>query len=202
MEMKTLLYMLCGYLLGSIPWALIVGKTFYDTDIREYGSHNLGATTAGRVLGKRNFYIVTVLDASKSMIIYFLLLKAGYHNALLAAAAAIVGHCYPVFSHFKGGKGVSTSAGLLLAVSLSSPKDFMIQFLIPFLVMVIIAVTTKYISLASMTAFSTAVIILWIYNDDLITKITFTVLCAFVIYRHRENIQRLINHKENKVSFL
>ena len=202
MDQKTLMYMLFGYILGSVPWALIVGELFYDTDNREHGSHNLGATNAGRVLGKKNFYIVTLLDASKSLIIYFLLQKTGYHNALLAAAAAIVGHCYPIFSHFKGGKGVSTSAGLLLAVSLGSLSDFLIQFMIPFLVLVIIAVSTKYVSLASMTAYITAAAIMWLYNDDLITKITFTVLCIFVIYRHRENIQRLINHKENKVSFL
>lgn len=202
MSWKTLLYMTLGYLLGSVPWALIIGKLFYDTDIRNYGSGNLGATNAGRVLGKKNFYIVTLLDASKSMIIYFLLQKAGYHNALLAAASAIIGHCYPIFSHFKGGKGVSTSAGLLLAVSLGSWDDFLMQFLIPFLVFVVIAVTTKYISLSSMTAFTSAVIMIWIHNGDLVTKICFTLLCAFVIYRHRENIQRLINHKENKVSFL
>ena len=64
MSWKTLLYMFLGYLLGSVPWALIIGKLFYDTDIRNYGSGNLGATNAGRVLGKKNFYIVTLLDAS------------------------------------------------------------------------------------------------------------------------------------------
>lgn len=201
MDFKIILYTFLGYLVGSIPWALVIGKLFYNTDIRNYGSGNLGATNAGRVLGKKNFYIVSVLDASKSLLVYFLLLSQGYHTALFAAAAVVIGHCFPIFSHFKGGKGVATCAGLLLAVSVGSLKTFLLQFMLPAIIFFAIAVITKYISLASMSAFTSAVIIMWIFNGDLATKIVFTLLCLFVIYRHRENIQRLLNHKENKVNF-
>ncbi len=201
MDLKIVLYTLIGYLVGSIPWALVVGKLFYNTDIREYGSGNLGATNAGRVLGKKNFYIVTVLDASKSLLVFFLLRSQGYHAALFAAAAVVIGHCFPIFSHFRGGKGVATCAGLLLAVSVGDTKLMLLQFVLPALIFFAIAIMTKYVSLASMTAFSSAVILIWLFNDDLATKIVFTLLCLFVIYRHRENIVRLRNHNENKVNF-
>jgi glycerol-3-phosphate acyltransferase PlsY len=191
----------------------IFGKML-NVNIREQGSGNVGATNTLRALGTKFGFLALLGDCLKaviaSLLAYLILVViAGITSTpdeaniiiLYAAFGAVIGHIYPALYKFKGGKGVATCAGLLLAVSVGSLKTFLLQFLLPAIIFFAIAVITKYISLASMTAFTSAVIIMWIFNGDLATKIVFTLLCLFVIYRHRENIQRLLNHKENKVNF-
>ena len=115
-----------GYLVGSIPVALVLGKTFRGIDIRDYGSHNLGATNAGRVLGRKYFFGVMILDAIKcglGILVGYLLYLVFKTNNIdeyytlglsLAGTSAMIGHCYPLFADFRGGKGVATAAGYLL----------------------------------------------------------------------------------------
>ncbi len=200
MLLKAILFALIGYVAGSIPWALIIGKVFYKTDIREHGSGNLGATNAGRVLGTKVFYIVAVLDAMKGFIAYMVLKQIDPSLALLTAVFTVIGHCYPLFSGFKGGKGVATSAGILLAISLTSLKYFAFQVGIPLIVFAGLALTTQYISLGSMCAFISATIVCWCMNPDKRICILITLLTVFIIYKHKANIQRLLNHTENKFS--
>jgi glycerol-3-phosphate acyltransferase PlsY len=191
-----------------IQTAYILGK-MNGIDIRDYGSGNAGTTNAMRVLGPKAGLTVFFGDMFKSLVALLLVgaLFGGSHPELVYVlkawtfAGVVLGHDFPFYMNFKGGKGVATCAGLLLAVSVGSLKTFLLQFLLPAIIFFAIAVITKYISLASMTAFTSAVIIMWIFNGDLATKIVFALLCLFVIYRHRENIQRLLNHKENKVNF-
>lgn len=202
MILKAVLFLLAGYLIGSIPWALIIGKVFYNTDIREQGSGNLGATNAGRVLGTKVFYIVAALDAAKGFIAYMALKQIDPTLALLTAIGTVLGHCYPLFSNFKGGKGVATSAGILLAVSLTSFKYFALQVCIPLAFFVGFALTTQYISLASMSAFISASVVAWIFNPDKRIAALLTLLTVFIIYKHKANIQRLLNHTENKFSLV
>ena len=203
MIVKLILAALAGYVIGSIPWALVIGKVFYNTDVREHGSGNLGATNAGRVLGKKVFFIVAALDTLKGLIVYLILNHFDHNLALAAGVGTVLGHCYPLFSNFKGGKGVAVSGGLLIGIAMGSGlKFFLIQLGIPLLVMVAVVLLTKYMSLASITAYLTAVVIAWLFNPNMADKITLTFLCLFVIYKHRENIVRLINHKENKTTFL
>lgn len=115
--MYEILLILLGYLYGSIPFALVIGKVFYNTDVRESGSGNLGGTNAGRVLGKKAGISVIVLDALKAVIIFYLSsylsLKFNLNPDIkyLAGLACIFGHCYPIFAEFRGGKAVSTSLG-------------------------------------------------------------------------------------------
>ncbi len=202
MVIKLILAALAGYLIGSVPWALVIGKVFYNTDVREHGSHNLGATNAGRVLGKKVFFAVAALDALKGLIVYLILNHFDHNMALAGAVGTILGHCYPLFSNFKGGKGVATSGGIVIGLALGSGLQyFLLQLVLPLAVLVIIVLTTKYMSLASISAYLTAVVVAWLFNPNLADRLTLTFLCIFVIYKHRENIVRLLKHQENKTSF-
>ena len=106
----SIILIICGYLYGSIPFALVIGKLFYKTDVRNYGSGNLGGTNTGRVLGKKAGVAVILLDASKALIVTLLaryILNALNLNsdvAYICALACVIGHCYPIFAGFKGGK--------------------------------------------------------------------------------------------------
>ena len=202
MNLKAVLFTIIGYLIGSIPWALIIGKLFYKTDIRQYGSGNLGATNAGRVLGTKVFYLVAVLDAAKGLIAYLITQHFEPSLAIFTAAGTVIGHCYPLFSGFKGGKAVATSIGLLIAISMHDPQYLRFQVGLPLAVFLLIALTTQYISLASMTAFVTATIVCWLKNPDLNIRILITIITLFIIYKHKDNIKRLLNHNENKFSIL
>lgn len=121
--MYEILLILLGYLYGSIPFALVIGKVFYNTDVRESGSGNLGGTNAGRVLGKKAGISVIVLDALKAVIIFYLSsylsLKFNLNPDIkyIAGLACIFGHCYPIFAEFRGGKAVSTSLGYFLVLN-------------------------------------------------------------------------------------
>jgi len=202
MAIKLILAALAGYLIGSIPWALVIGKVFYNTDVREHGSHNLGATNAGRVLGKKVFFAVAILDALKGLIVYLILNHFDHNMALAGAVGTILGHCYPLFSNFKGGKGVATSGGIVIGLALGSGLQyFLLQLVLPLAVLIVVVLTTKYMSLASISAYLTAVVVAWLFNPNLADRLTLTFLCIFVIYKHRENIVRLLKHQENKTSF-
>ena len=202
MAIKLILAALAGYLIGSIPWALVIGKIFYNTDVREHGSHNLGATNAGRVLGKKVFFAVAILDALKGLIVYLILNHFDHNMALAGAVGTILGHCYPLFSNFKGGKGVATSGGIVIGLALGSGLQyFLLQLVLPLAVLIVVVLTTKYMSLASISAYLTAVVVAWLFNPNLADRLTLTFLCIFVIYKHRENIVRLLKHQENKTSF-
>lgn len=202
MFFKLFFGLIAGYLIGSIPWALVIGKVFYNTDVREYGSGNLGATNAGRVLGRKVFYIVTILDASKGLIIYLILNHFNHSVALAAAVGTVLGHCYPLFSNFKGGKGVAVSGGIIIGIGLGgTPLYFVLQVLLPLAVLILVVVTTKYMSLASISAYLTAVIVAWLFNPVMADKLCLTFLCLFVIYKHKANIIRLLHHEENKTNF-
>lgn len=194
--LKTLFWLLLAYIIGSIPWALIIGKTFYNKDIREYGSHNLGGTNAGRVLGTHIGIIVIILDASKALV--FMLLCNNYVHDLLPYLGLLVciGHCFPVFAQFKGGKAVATSYGYLLGIALIYYQNFYI-FLIPFIVFLVILISTRYMALASMIGvFSSSV---YMYFIDIKNAIALLLLAIFVTIRHKSNIVRLINKQEHKI---
>lgn len=202
MILKILGAILLGYLVGSIPWALIIGKLFCHVDIRQSGSGNLGATNALRVTGhKWIFVVVTILDGLKGFAVYMLLAKSDVTLALIAALAVVVGHCYPVFANFHGGKGVATVMGIVAAISIQPGLYWIFQFLIPFAVFVIIVAACRYVSLGSLVAMGTAVLAAWLFNSNKAIAIALTVLWLFVIFQHRANIKRLASHTENKISF-
>ena len=184
-----------AYLLGSIPSGLIVGKAFYGVDIREHGSGNLGGTNTFRTLGKKAGLIVTIADILKGTLAVSLPLLFGSDmNQLMAGIFAVIGHMYPVFARFKGGKAVATSGGVLLGYAYP-------MFLFMFVVFFICLYITKYVSLSSMLAGIAAVIYSFIVWDPSLI-IVVSMMAAFVIYRHRANIKRIMNKTEPKVKLL
>ncbi|GIN77481.1 Acyl-phosphate:glycerol-3-phosphate O-acyltransferase PlsY [Bacillus paralicheniformis] len=190
----ALLFVL-AYLLGSIPSGLIVGKAAKGIDIREHGSGNLGATNAFRTLGVKAGSIVVAADILKGTLAAFLpaILHIGVHP-LLAGVAAVIGHMFPVFAKFKGGKAVATSGGVLLCYQ---PFLFLTMIAVFFLFLYI----TKYVSLSSiLTGLYTTVYSL--FTKDLLLVAVVAFLTAFVVYRHRTNIKRIIDKTEPKIKWM
>ena len=195
---------LCGYLFGSVPFALVIGKVFYKKDIRNYGSGNLGGTNAGRVRGKTAGLSVTVFEVLKGFIamLIFWLLKTNTNVILLAGFAASVGHAFPVFANFKGGKSVSTYFGFLLGVCTFVIKSPWL-FLIGLGIWIICLYFTKYVSLSSMVATNAAsVLSVFFVNNNYFITVALLIVSLFIVYRHRTNIERIKNKTESKVKWI
>lgn len=195
--MVIALIVIVSYLLGSIPSGLIVGKAFYGIDIREHGSGNLGGTNTFRTLGKKAGIIVTAADILKGTLASSLPVMFGVYeqiDPLIAGMIAVVGHMYPVFANFKGGKAVATSGGVLL---FCAPVMFIVMVIVFLLCLYI----TKFVSLSSIIASIVAVIYAVIAKEMLLI-IVVSLLSLFVIYRHRANIKRIINKTEPKIKWM
>lgn len=197
-----LLECIFGYLFGSIPFALVVGKIFYNTDIRGFGSGNLGGTNAGRVLGGKAGVAVAILDGLKGFFVIAIVMMFNPSAAVIAGFMAAVGHCYPIFAQFKGGKAVSTAFGYLLGVSLFISHTVVSMFLIPLITFFVILKLTKFVSLSSIIAVSLAAVISFFVQSNLQVSICALLIAVLVVYRHRSNIERLRTHTENKVHWL
>lgn len=195
--MEIALIIIVSYLLGSIPSGLIVGKAFYGIDIREHGSGNLGGTNTFRTLGKKAGMIVTAADILKGTLASTLPIMFGVDgqiDPLIAGMIAVVGHMYPVFANFKGGKAVATSGGVLLACA-------PVMFLVMVVVFLLSLYITKFVSLSSIIASIVAVIYAVIAKEPLLI-IVVSLLSLFVIYRHRANIKRIMNKTEPKIKWM
>ncbi|QCT29983.1 glycerol-3-phosphate 1-O-acyltransferase PlsY [Bacillus velezensis] len=192
--MLIALFIILAYVIGSIPSGLIVGKLAKGIDIREHGSGNLGATNAFRTLGVKAGSVVIAADILKGTLAAALpyLLHVPIHP-LLAGVAAVIGHVFPVFAKFKGGKAVATSGGVLLFYA---PLLFVTMVAVFFVFLFL----TKFVSLSSMlTGIYTIIYCLFVKDPYLL--IVVTLLTAFVIYRHRANIKRIINKTEPKIKW-
>jgi glycerol-3-phosphate acyltransferase PlsY len=185
-----------AYLLGSIPSGLIVGKAGYGIDIREHGSGNLGGTNTFRTLGVKAGLIVTISDILKGTLAASLpfLFNIQDLHPLLVGIFAIIGHTYPIFAKFKGGKAVATSGGILLCYT---PVMFLTILVFFFIVLYI----SKYVSLSSMLA-GVYGIIYSLFTKDIPLIIIITLITIFIVYRHRANIKRILNKTEPKVKWL
>ncbi len=198
---KILFFSVLAYILGSVPTGVIIGMKLKGIDIREHGSKNSGATNAYRVLGPKFGLMVLLADAAKGFFPVMLADMAGVNGSLLILVGiiTIIGHSLSIFLNFKGGKGVATSLGVFL-------------YLIPQIMLVTIAVfisvayISKYISLASVTcAVVLPILTLLMPIRESLTRIELFIMTfligAFVIYRHRSNISRLMQGSENKFKF-
>jgi glycerol-3-phosphate acyltransferase PlsY len=193
---ETVLILILSYLLGSIPFALVVGKLGYGIDIRQHGSGNLGGTNTFRVLGKKAGFIVSASDVLKGTLAASLpfFLNADLHP-LLAGIPAVIGHCYPVFAKFKGGKAVATSGGILL---FAEPLLFILVLLTFFIALYI----CQFVSLSSIVAGIGSVILSLLITDDLLTTYILIGFTLFLVYRHRQNIVRIAKGTEPKVKWI
>ncbi|HAO6013150.1 TPA: glycerol-3-phosphate 1-O-acyltransferase PlsY [Listeria monocytogenes] len=198
MTINLILLSLLAYVIGSIPSGLWIGKIFYKKDIRDFGSGNLGATNSFRVLGIKAGSIVTVMDILKgtvaTLLPYFFQLNVDHHFWLLTGAFAIIGHSFPLFAGFRGGKAVATSAGVILAYA---PLLF-VAALVVFLVTLKLS---KYVSLSSMIG-ALAALISSFFMGDWILIILVACIATFVIWRHRANITRIRNGEEPKIKWM
>ena len=208
--MNLILPFILGYLIGSIPFALIIGKVFYKTDIRKHGSGNLGGSNAGRVLGKKAGAIVITLDVIKAIIPVLLIqFFVGYDEAIVTGLAVAIGHCYPIFANFKGGKAVATSFGYVGAITVTQfanytmfpGEQFVILLLLPLLILFLVVKTSKYVSLGSITSFASSMILSFIIQDNFILSISFSFLWLFIVFRHWNNIKKLMNGTETKITW-
>lgn len=194
--LSGLVCILAAYFLGSINFGIIVSKMFHGEDIREYGSGNAGMTNMLRTYGKRDAVITLVGDALKAVVAVVLgRILFGITGGYIAGFCCIVGHAFPCFYKFKGGKGVVVTAATVAVI------DWRI-FLIAFAVFVLMVATTRFISLGSVTAM--LVFPLLVQAMDVGLSINAFLSCgiaALVIFLHRENIKRIYNRTESKLSF-
>ena len=195
-----------AYLMGSFSSAVWIGKWFYNTDVREHGSGNAGATNTIRVLGTRAGVIVMVLDIVKAwgavMLAHLFAINSWTDAQLVdykivVGSLAVLGHVFPVFTGFKGGKGVASLVGVIIA--LYSPYIFLLV-LAWFLTVFIL---TRYVSLASVTAsiFFAVLAIFILHEQNTYLIVLAALIAVFVPLTHHKNIKRLLKGEENKLSF-
>ncbi len=199
MKPQTLLiYIVCGglsYLIGAIPFGLIIAK-LKGVNIRQVGSGNIGATNVLRAVGKTWGILTFICDAGKGFLPVRLLpqyFEATPALSIICAIMAVMGHNWPIYLRFKGGKGVATGAGALTALAPIAVGIALLVWLGCFL-------TTRYVSAASIAAAGTAAATAW-FLPDKPAALLVTLLSFLIIWRHKTNIQRLLNGTENRFNF-
>ncbi|MBA2249695.1 MAG: glycerol-3-phosphate 1-O-acyltransferase PlsY [Chitinophagaceae bacterium] len=204
--MKEILLIIGAYFIGSIPTALIVSRKFFNIDIRDYGSGNMGATNTFRVLGSRFGTIVMIADMLKGIaaVALFNLLPYYLHNELERTnfmiglgLAAVTGHIFPIWAQFRGGKGVATLFGMVLAIQPVVAVCCVGVF-------ISVLYVTRYISLSSILAgVALPICVLWIYNEKEVFYRVFAVAVAgLIVLTHQKNISRLLKGHESRVPIL
>lgn len=204
--MKEFGLIVLAYLIGSIPTALIISRKFFGIDIRDYGSGNMGATNTFRVLGPRYGALVMTFDILKGVVaaLLFTFIPYYFHHELERTnfmiglgIAAVTGHIFPIFADFKGGKGVATLFGMVLAVQPVVAASCVGVFLL-------VLFLTRYVSLSSiLAAIMLPVCVLWIFNEDEVIYRVFAILVAgLVVLTHQKNIGRLLRGVESRIPIL
>ncbi|WP_346026584.1 glycerol-3-phosphate 1-O-acyltransferase PlsY [Beduinella massiliensis] len=195
--LKLLLVLVVGYLLGNFSTGVVLSRCAKGMDIRDYGSKSAGSTNMLRVLGRSSAALTLIGDMLKGIIAALIggWLLGGKFGALLGGIAAIVGHDFPALLHFKGGKGIATSFGLLLYL-------YPIQSLIVLAFFILIVALTHYVSVGSIASACLYPFIITATTPfDLRVTLCLVVICVLAVFCHRANIQRLLAGKENKLDF-
>jgi glycerol-3-phosphate acyltransferase PlsY len=204
--MKEFILLVIAYFIGSIPTALIVSRSFFNIDIREYGSGNMGATNTFRVLGSKFGTIVMVGDMLKGILAvalynllpYYLTNELDRTNLMIGLGlAAVIGHIYPIWAGFRGGKGVATLFGMVLAIQPIVAINCVGVFLL-------VLYLTRYVSLSSILAgVALPICVLWVYNEKEVFYRVFAVaVAALIVLTHQKNISRLLKGNEGRVPIL
>lgn len=203
MYVEILIAAAIGYVLGSIPFALVIGKVFYKTDVREHGSGNLGGSNTGRVLGKKAGAAVMIGDISKVILAIFITSHFKYSEmaSIWAGLAAAFGHCYPIFAGFKGGKAVATFGGFLIGISIFSLHNAW-YVLVPLAVFLLVLYVGKMVALASICATCVSTIQIFFTVNSTAVQVASLLLTILIIYRHRANIERMRKGCEAKITWM
>jgi glycerol-3-phosphate acyltransferase PlsY len=199
-----ILFVVISYLLGSIPSSIWLGKALFNTDVRNFGSGNAGATNTFRVLGKKAGTFVLLMDISKGLLSASLVWLLDFVEVysvqfvnlqLLFGLMAVIGHIFPVFVGFKGGKGIATLLGMVLAIHY-------VPAIVCMLLFVTILLLTKYVSLSSIIAtLSFPILLVFIFKSDEPLFVAFGISAAImVLLTHQKNIKRLVAGNENKAN--
>ena len=204
-EQEYIFLIILSYLTGAFPSAVLIGKIFFKTDVREFGSGNAGATNTFRVLGKKAGIPVLILDIFKGWLavnyIFFISslsnnLDLVFEQQLVFGIAAVIGHLFPIYTGFRGGKGIATLLGLLVGIQPTAA-------LLSSLVFIIIFFISRYVSLSSIFAAIAFPIIIYFLSDS--TDVSLIIFSIFVpllaIITHQKNIERLLKGEEVKVKF-
>jgi glycerol-3-phosphate acyltransferase PlsY len=205
---ENILFLTFAYLLGAFPSAVWLGRTFYNTDVREYGSGNAGATNTFRTLGAKAGVPVLLMDILKGWLavnlVYFVtdnqLLsdEKFFELKLVFGIAAVIGHLFPVYTGFRGGKGIATMLGFMLGIYWEAALLSALVFVITFLI-------SKYVSLSSIIAslaFPFIVIVILGINNTNTSLIIFSIFVPILsLITHQKNIERLIRREENKAKY-
>ncbi|MBT7726236.1 MAG: glycerol-3-phosphate 1-O-acyltransferase PlsY [Flavobacteriales bacterium] len=205
---EHILFLILAYFTGSFPSAVWVGRTFYNKDVREYGSGNAGATNTFRVLGKGAGIPVLLMDVFKGWLsVNYILLVSNssqlssstfFEFQLAFGVAAVIGHLFPIYTGFRGGKGIATLLGLLIGLNAIAAIVAIVVFVIVFLI-------SKYVSLGSILASLAFPFVIFVILDEKDVNASLELFSVFVpiltLITHQKNIERLIRGEENKVKF-
>jgi len=203
MTLTIILLLILAYLIGSVPTAVWIGKRFYSIDVREHGSGNAGATNTFRVLGKKAGIPVLLIDIFKGFVavnLVYLQSKFGVDDVipltnlkLAFGFASVIGHVFPIFAGFRGGKGIASLLGILLAIHPAGALCALGIFLL-------VLLTTKYVSLGSMMAgVCFPVLVILVFDNKVPALMIFSIVVSIlVVITHQKNIQRLLKRNENK----
>lgn len=204
LTLPNILGLLVSYLIGSIPSAVWVGRTFYNTDVREYGSGNAGATNTFRVLGKKPGIVVLIMDVLKGFLAVKVAYIMGDYDSLspefidfeiALAICGLLGHIFPVYVGFRGGKGVATMLGILIGIHPEAAFFCAISFIITLLI-------SGYVSLGSMvSAITFPVIIMVFYSTNSSINIFSLAVSILVLVTHQRNIERIFRNEESRVKW-
>lgn len=202
-ELNNVIAVLLAYFIGSIPSAIWVSKWFFGVDVRDYGSNNAGATNTFRVIGRVAGFTVLFFDILKgwvsvkiltSLILYEPQSSEFINMQLIVGITAVIGHVFPIYEKFQGGKGVATFMGIILAINFSAAIGCVVIFLLIF-------IFTSYVSLgAIVAAIFFPIITIFIIRVESISVVYFSIFISIlVILTHKPNIYRLLNKDENKM---
>ncbi len=192
--MNLLVYAVLGYLLGSVPFAVIVSRAFRLADPRSFGSGNPGATNVLRSGSKAAALLTLLGDAAKGWLAMFIAARVGADGTAIAVAglAAFLGHVFPFTLGFRGGKGVATALGVLLGFSAALAG-------ITAAIWLAVVVSTRYSSLGALTAAAAAPALSWWLLGSAEVTVAVTFMCAVLIYRHKSNIRKLLAGSEGRI---
>lgn len=192
------LFFLLAYLIGSIPSSVWIGKRFYNLDVREHGSGNAGATNSFRILGKRVGSVVLIIDIFKAWfstyVLSYIANDQSTENMLGLGMVAVLGHIFPIYIGFRGGKGIASLLGVIIAIQPTAALFSILTFLISL-------IFSRYVSLSSILAACTfpATIILYLKSDSNALIIFSVMVSVLVLFTHKKNIERLFKKEESRV---
>lgn len=186
-----LLFFALFFLIGSLPTAFLVGKITQGKDLRKFGSGNIGATNAFRVLGKKAGFFVFIVDFLKGFLPIFITRSffLGHENFLWVAAAPILGHIFTPFLGFKGGKGIATGAGVLLAFHAD-------LFIFTITLWIVVFIALRIVSLASLAALIPLPFLAWYRGNSSKEIVFYSLLCSLYLWTHRSNLGRILSGQE------